>query len=250
MSVRRLAADPPEAFAFTAKNLDWAKGQIKKYPEGRQTSAVLPLLWRAQEQCGGWLPEPALRYVADLLGMAYIRVYEIATFYTMFNLAPIGRYYVQVCGTTPCWLRGADDIKASCRKLIGAPGNVTDDGLFSWTEVECLGACVNAPMVQINKDYYEDLTQESFEKILVDLREGREVKAGPQDGRHSSEPAGGLTTLIAQGLYAEAPTSGDGHEAELALLDEDATDPTAAASAREASIPKPLRGGSSGRRRK
>jgi len=246
MSVRRLASDQPEAFAFTAENLDWAKGQIEKYPEGRQASAVLPLLWRAQEQCGGWLPEPALRTIADMLGMAYIRVYEIATFYTMFNLSPVGRYYVQVCGTTPCWLRGAEDIKASCRKLIGAPGHITDDGLFSWTEVECLGACVNAPMVQINKDYYEDLTPESFEKILVDLRAGREVKPGPQDGRHSSEPAGGLTTLIAQGLYAEAPTSGDGDEAELALLDEDATDPAAAS----APISKPPRGGSSGRRRK
>jgi len=246
MSVRRLAADQPEAFAFTAENLDWAKGQIEKYPEGRQASAVLPLLWRAQEQCGGWLPEPALRYVADMLGMAYIRVYEIATFYTMFNLAPVGRYYVQVCGTTPCWLRGAEDIKASCRKLIGAPVQITDDGLFSWTEVECLGACVNAPMVQINKDYYEDLTPESFEKILVDLREGHEVKPGPQDGRHSSEPAGGLTTLIAQGLYAEAPTPEDSEEAELALLDEDATDLAAAS----APTSKPPRGGSSGRRRK
>jgi NADH-quinone oxidoreductase subunit E len=203
MSVRRLASDRPEAFAFTSENLDWAKEQIKKYPEGRQASAVLPLLWRAQEQCDGWLPEPALRYVADLLGMAYIRVYEIATFYTMFNLSPVGRYYVQVCGTTPCWLRGAEGIKAACRKLIGAPGHVTDDGLFSWIEVECLGACVNAPMVQINKDYYEDLTPESFEKILTDLRAGREVKPGPQDGRHSSEPYGGLTTLTDPALHAD-----------------------------------------------
>jgi NADH-quinone oxidoreductase subunit E len=250
MSVRRLAADQPEAFAFTAENLDWAKGQIKKYPEGRQASAVLPLLWRAQEQCGGWLPEPALRYVADMLGMAYIRVYEIATFYTMFNLAPVGRYYVQVCGTTPCWLRGAEDIKASCRKLIGAPGHVTDDGLFSWIEVECLGACVNAPMVQINKDYYEDLTPESFEKILVDLREGREVKPGPQDGRHSSEPAGGLTTLIAQGLYAEAPAPREGEEAELALVDVEAKDPGAATSEREAAEPKPPLRDRSSRRQK
>jgi NADH-quinone oxidoreductase subunit E len=144
MSVRRLATDQPEAFAFTAENLDWAKRQIEKYPEGRKASAVLPLLWRVQEQCGGWLPEPALRYIADLLGMAYIRVYEIATFYTMFNLAPVGRYYVQVCGTTPCWLRGAEDIKATCRKLIGEPGHVSDDGMFSWIEVECLGACVNS----------------------------------------------------------------------------------------------------------
>ncbi len=157
MSVRRLAADQPEDFAFTPENLEWARTQIKKYPEGRQASAVLPILWRAQEQMGGWLPEPALRYVADLLGLAYIRLYEIATFYTMFNLAPVGRHYVQVCGTTPCWLRGADAIKDTCRRLIGAPGHVTSDGLFSWTEVECLGACVNAPVAQIDKDYYEDL---------------------------------------------------------------------------------------------
>ncbi|MGB6389783.1 MAG: NADH-quinone oxidoreductase subunit NuoE, partial [Methyloceanibacter sp.] len=167
MSVRRLAAEQPEAFAFTPENLDWAKGQLEKYPEGRKASAVLPLLWRAQEQCGGWLPEPALRYVADFLSMANIRVYEIATFYTMFNLAPVGRHYVQVCGTTPCWLRGANDIKAACRELIGEPGQITEDGLFSWTEVECLGACVNAPVVQINKDYYEDLTPESLERILA-----------------------------------------------------------------------------------
>jgi NADH-quinone oxidoreductase subunit E len=136
-----------------------------------------------------------------MLGMAYIRVYEIATFYTMFNLAPVGRYYVQLCGTTPCWLRGADEIKAICRRLIGEPGHVTSDGLFSWVEVECLGACVNAPMVQINKDYYEDLTPESFERILINLRKGREVTPGPQDGRHSSEPFGGPTTLTEPSLY-------------------------------------------------
>ena len=179
-------------------------------------------MWRAQEQCGGWLPEPALRYIADLLDMAYIRVYEIATFYTMFNLAPVGRYYVQLCGTTPCWLRGADALKDTCRKLIGEPGHVTKDGLFSWIEVECLGACVNAPMVQINKDYYEDLTPESFEEILVALREGRKVKPGPQDGRHSSEPFGGPTTLIAQGLYGEAPArEPHAEEVELALIDDE-----------------------------
>ncbi len=251
MSVRRLAAEQPEAFAFTPKNLDWAKDQLKKYPEGRQASAVLPLLWRAQEQCGGWLPEPALRFIADMLDMAYIRIYEIATFYTMFNLAPVGRYYVQVCGTTPCWLRGADGIKDACRKLIGEPGHVTEDGVFSWTEVECLGACVNAPMVQINKDYYEDLTPESFEQILVKLRGGGKVKPGPQDARHSSEPAGGLTTLTAQGLYGEAPTR-DSHrdEGELALADDDTKKPAAAASEREAAVPKPPLRDSSGRRPK
>jgi NADH-quinone oxidoreductase subunit E len=196
VSVRRLANEQPEAFAFSPENLRWAKEQLQKYPEGRQASAVIPLLWRAQEQCGGWLPEPALRYIADMLGLAYIRIYEIATFYTMFNLAPVGRHYVQVCGTTPCWLRGAEELKSVCRKLIGEPGHVTEDGLFSWTEVECLGACVNAPMVQINKDYYEDLTPSSLERVLGDLRDGREVKPGPQDGRHSSEPFSGPKTLL------------------------------------------------------
>jgi NADH-quinone oxidoreductase subunit E len=196
MSVRRLATEQPEAFAFSPENLRWATEQLTKYPEDRQASAVIPLLWRAQEQCGGWLPEPALRYVADMLGLAYIRIYEIATFYTMFNLAPVGRYYVQLCGTTPCWLRGADALKSVCRKLIGEPGHVTEDGLLSWTEVECLGACVNAPMVQINKDYYEDLTPASLERILTDLRKGRETKPGPQDGRRSTEPFGGRKTLL------------------------------------------------------
>jgi NADH-quinone oxidoreductase subunit E len=196
MSVRRLAAEQPEAFAFSPDNLKWAKGQIAKFPEGRQASAVLALLWRAQEQCGGWLPEPALRYIADMLGMAYIRVYENATFYTMFNLAPVGKFYVQLCGTTPCWLKDADALKSVCRRMIGAPGHVTEDGMFSWSEVECLGACVNAPVVQINKDYYEDLTPESLERVLNDLREGRKVKPGPQDGRHSSEPFKGPKALL------------------------------------------------------
>ena len=195
MSVRRLAVEQPETFAFTPENLDWVKDQIKKYPQGREASAVLPLLWRAQEQCGSWLPEPALRYIADMLNMAYIRVYEIATFYTMFNLAPVGRYYVQLCGTTPCWLRGAEALKDTCRKVIGEPGQSPVTG-FLLVRVECLGVCVNAPMVQINKDYYEDLTPASFEKILVNLREGRKVKPGPQDGRHSSELFGGATTFI------------------------------------------------------
>jgi NADH-quinone oxidoreductase subunit E len=169
----------------------------------------------------------------------------------MFNLAPVGRYYVQLCGTTPCWLRGAEALKDTCRKLIGEPGHVTKDGMFSWVEVECLGACVNAPMVQINKDYYEDLTPESFEKIIAALREGRKVKPGPQDGRHSSEPAGGPTTLIAQGLYAEAPArEPHADEGELALIDDEAKKPGDAASAREAAVPKPPLRDSSGRRRK
>ena len=201
MSVRRLAAEQPEGFAFTPENLEWAKAQIKQYPEGRQASAVLSLLWRAQEQIGGWIPEPALRHIADMLDMAYIRVYEIVTFYTMFNLSPVGRYYVQVCGTTPCMLRGADDIKAACRKHIGEKDHVSDDGLFSWTEVECLGACVNAPMAQINKYYYEDLTPENFESILKRLHAGEGVEPGPQNGRQTSAPLGGPMTLTDPALY-------------------------------------------------
>ncbi|WP_137391343.1 NADH-quinone oxidoreductase subunit NuoE [Rhodoligotrophos defluvii] len=201
MSVRRLDPIQPEAFVFTPENLEWAKQIIAKYPEGRQASAVISLLWRAQEQSGGWLPEPAIRYVADLLSMAYIRVLEVATFYTMFNLSPVGRYYVQLCGTTPCWLSGADALKAVCRKQIGEPGHVTPDGLFSWQEVECLGACTNAPMVQINADYYEDLDADSLTKILDELKAGRVPKPGPQNGRINSAPLGGPKTLQNPNLY-------------------------------------------------
>ncbi|HZV20827.1 MAG TPA: NADH-quinone oxidoreductase subunit NuoE [Hyphomicrobiales bacterium] len=196
MSVRRLDPNQPDHFEFTPENLAWAREQIKKYPEGRQAAAVLPILWRAQEQNNQWLAEPAIRYVADLLDMAHIRVYEIATFYTMFNLSPVGRYHVQLCGTTPCMLRGANDIKAVCERMIGPQGRVTPDGLFSWVEVECLGACVNAPMVQINKDYYEDLTPENFEDILRRLRNGEPATPGPQNGRQFSAPLSGPTTLL------------------------------------------------------
>lgn len=175
MAVRRLAPAElqPKDFAFTAENMAWAKKQIAKYPEGRQASAVIPLLWRAQEQAGGWVPEAAIRHVADILGLAPIRVLEIATFYTMFNLAPVGRYHVQLCGTTPCMLRGAEELKKICHKRIGEQFEVTKDGTFSWVEVECLGACVNAPMAQINYDFYEDLTPENFSRLLDDLAAGR-----------------------------------------------------------------------------
>jgi NADH-quinone oxidoreductase subunit E len=141
---------------------------------------VIPLLWKAQEQAGGWVPEAAIRFVADLLGMAHIRVMEVATFYTMFNLAPVGRWHVQLCGTTPCVLRGAEDLKAICRARIGEQMEPTADGTFSWVEVECLGACVNAPMAQINYDFYEDLTPESFNRILDEMAEGRTPPPGPQ----------------------------------------------------------------------
>jgi NADH-quinone oxidoreductase subunit E len=203
MSVRRLADAhiQPKEFSFTAENLAWAEKQIAKYPAGRQASAVIPLLWRAQEQSGGWLPQKAIEAVAELLGMAKIRVLEVATFYTMFNLSPVGRFHVQFCGTTPCMLRGADALKKVLHHTIGHENEVTADGTFSWTEVECLGACVNAPMVQINADYYEDLTPESLTRILNDLAAGRTPKPGPQVDRHLSAPVGGEKTLTDPSIY-------------------------------------------------
>jgi NADH-quinone oxidoreductase subunit E len=236
MAVRRLADKhlQPESFAFTAENLAWAKRQIAKYPEGRQASAVIPLLWRAQEQAGGWVPEAAIRYVSDMLGMAHIRVLEVATFYTMFNLAPVGRFHVQMCGTTPCMLRGAEALKEVCRKRIGEQFEVTADGKFSWVEVECLGACVNAPMAQINYDYYEDLTPESFNRVLDDLAADRPVKPGPQIDRQLSAPAGGPTTLTDPALYSR-----NGHHSGPSLTDAEAKKPGAAANVTEVPAPKP-----------
>jgi NADH-quinone oxidoreductase subunit E len=236
MAVRRLAPSPvqPKEFAFTATNAAWAKNELKKYPEGRQASAIIPLLWRAQEQAGGWLPEPAIRYVADMLDMPHIRALEVATFYTMFQLEPVGKFLVQLCGTTPCMLRGAEELKAVCERRIGHPHHVTRDGKFSWMEVECLGACVNAPMVQINADYYEDLTPESFEKILDALAAGQIPKSGPQNGRQFSAPEGGLTTLTDPQIYANALRSGG-----PSLADDEAKKPGAAANIREAGVPKP-----------
>jgi len=206
MSVRRLAPPEiqPKEFSFSKENLAWAKQQLTKYPEGRQASAIIPLLWRAQEQVGGWLPEAAIRYVGDFLGMAHIRALEIATFYTMFNLQPIGKFHVQLCGTTPCRLRGADGLEKLCHERIGEQSEVTKDGKFSWVEVECLGACVNAPMAQINVDYYEDLTPETFGKVLDQLAAGKKPKPGPQVDRQLSAPIGGATTLTDRALY---PTS-------------------------------------------
>jgi len=203
MSVRRLAPDAiqPATFAFSAENRVWIATQLEKYPAGRQASAVIPLLWKAQHQAGGWLPRAAIEHVADLLSMPYIRVLEVATFYTMFNLEPVGKYFIQLCGTTPCALRGAEKIKDVCRSRIGDQRHVTADGMFSWLEVECLGACCNAPMVQINDDFYEDLTPENFNRLLDDLAAGRPVKKGPQTGRVSSEPEGAVHTLLDAGLY-------------------------------------------------
>jgi NADH-quinone oxidoreductase subunit E len=218
MSVRRLAEKQPPSFTFTPANLDWAKARIEKYPPGRQQSAVIPILWRAQEQCGGWLPQKAIEAVAELLGMAKIRVLEVATFYTMFNLAPVGKFHVQFCGTTPCLLRGADGLKKVLHRMIGDENEVTVDGKFSWIEVECLGACVNAPMVQINADYYEDLTPETLTRIINDFSAGRTPKPGPQIDRQNSAPVGGLTTLTDPSIYetkeksAPAPQAADSSE--------------------------------------
>ncbi len=199
MSVRRLAPQEvqPKEFSFTADNLAWARQQLAKYPEGRQASAVIPLLWRAQEQAGGWTPQKAIEYVADFLDMAYIRVLEVATFYTMFQLAPVGRKaHVQVCGTTPCMLRGAAELFEVCKRRIHHdPFHVSADGDFSWEEVECLGACVNAPMALIGRDTYEDLTAETFEKVLDGIASGKPPKPGPQVDRQFSAPIGGPTTL-------------------------------------------------------
>jgi NADH-quinone oxidoreductase subunit E len=247
MSVRRLAEKQPASFVFTPDNLAWAKAQIAKYPEGRQQSAVIPILWRAQEQCGGWLPQKAIEVTADLLGMAKIRVLEVATFYTMFNLAPVGRFHVQLCGTTPCMLRGSEELKKVCRRMIGDENHVTADGAFSWIEVECLGACVNAPMVQINADYYEDLTPELLARIINDLSAGRRPKPGPQIDRINSAPIGGPTTLTDPALFGVngKPTkSGASSDA-----DDEAKKPGEPANLRDAPMPKPPEGDATDSRR-
>jgi NADH-quinone oxidoreductase E subunit len=188
--------EQPASFNFTPENLEQAKAHIAKYPPGRQASAVLPLLWIAQYQNGGWLPKAAMDYVAELLAMAPIRVYEVATFYTMFNLRPVGRYLLQACTTTPCWLRGSDAVVEACERKLGiGMGGSTPDGLFTLVEVECLGACVNAPILQVNDDFYEDLDGPGTETLLDGLREGKPPPPGSVIGRHGSEPVTGLTTL-------------------------------------------------------
>jgi len=191
-------------FVFTPENEAAAKKHVAKYPPGRQQSAVMPLLDLAQRQNGGWLTETAIRYIAGYLSMPEIRVWEVASFYTMYNLKPIGRHHVQVCTTTPCWLRGSADVVTACEKHLGIHvGETTKDGLFTLKSVECLGACVNAPMMQIGDDYYEDLDAESTVKILKALAAGETPKPGPQSGRRTSEPAGGLTTLTSLNPPAE-----------------------------------------------
>ncbi|HEX8417785.1 MAG TPA: NADH-quinone oxidoreductase subunit NuoE, partial [Methylobacterium sp.] len=244
MANRRLApaAEQPESFAFSSENADWAKGQIAKYPEGRQASAVIPLLWKAQEQNGGWLPQKAIEAVADELGMPHIRVLEVATFYTMFALEPVGRFWIQVCGTVPCDSCGARELKDMLHKRLGPAGHVSADGNFSWLEVECLGACCNAPMAQINQDYYEDLTPESLGKLMDDLAAGRPVKVGSQTGRTSSEPKDAVHTLTDATLF-----DGSRVGAWRKRFEETVADPTGEAASSEqraASDPKPAKPGS------
>lgn len=193
--LRRLHPHQPATFAFTPANRAWAEAQMTKYPEGRQASAIIPLLWRAQEQ-EGWLSRPAIEHVADMLGMAYIRALEVATFYFMFQLQPVGSVaHVQICGTTSCMIMGAEDLVAVCKARIGRAHAPSADGRFSWEEVECLGACANAPMAQIGKDYYEDLTPARLEHILDEMAAGRVPVPGPQNGRYAAEPLSGLTSL-------------------------------------------------------
>ncbi len=212
--LRRLYHDQPESFAFTPANLEWAKAQITKYPEGRQASAVIALLWRAQEQ-EGWLTRPAIEYVADMLGMAHIRALEVATFYFMFQLQPVGSVaHIQVCGTTSCMICGAEDLIGVCReKIAPEPHQLSADGKFSWEEVECLGACANAPMAQIGKDYYEDLTAERLAEIIDELAAGKVPVPGPQNGRYAAEPLSGPTSLAQH----EKPASPHNASVERAL---------------------------------
>ena len=210
MAARRIAANQPDSFAFSAVTMEKVHFWLNKYPAERKRSAVIPLLWLAQEQ-EGWVSEPAMRVIADMLEMAQVRVMEVATFYTMFNLQPVGRFFVQLCGTSPCMIRGAEELKSVCEEKIGPQNQVTSDGVFSWLEVECLGACCNAPMVQINTDYYEDLTPASFAQLLDDLAVGRPTTPGPQNGRQTSAPLGEPTTLTDPSLF-------DGSRASLVSL--------------------------------
>ena len=201
----------PESFEFTPENLERARAHIAKYPPSREASAVLPLLDLVQRQMGGWVPRVAMDYVAGLLGMPPIRVYEVATFYTMFNLRPVGKYLLQACTTTPCWLRGSDDVVAACEKKLGiGMGGTTEDGLFTLVEVECLGACVNAPILQVNDDFYEDLDGPATEALLDAFRAGSPPPPGSVIGRHGSAPIQGKTTLTEiPGATAVGGGSGD-----------------------------------------
>jgi NADH-quinone oxidoreductase subunit E len=211
VSFRRLAAPErqPASFTYKKENEERLEREIAKYPAGRQASAVIAALWIGQEQ-EGWVTKPMIEEVAKKLDMAFIRVLEVATFYTMFNLEPVGEHLVQVCTTTPCWLRGSDEVVAACKKHIApSPFEISVDGKLSWMEVECLGACVNAPMMQIGKDFYEDLDGPATERILEAFRRGERPAAGPQNGRRSSEPIGGAATLTDRAIYEAHASKGE-----------------------------------------
>ncbi len=197
MSIKKISKEQPSDFKFNNKNLEEAQKIIKKYPEGKQQSAVMPLLYLAQKQNDNWIPLVAIKYIAKLLTMPYIRVYEVATFYTMYNLSPVGKYFFQICTTTPCMIRGAYDIVKACKEKISDKENeLSKDKTCSWMEVECLGACINAPMMQINDDYYEDLDKEKTEKIINQIQKGEKPKPGSYRGRKNSEPENNRKTLI------------------------------------------------------
>ncbi len=197
MSIKKISKEQPSDFKFNNKNLEEAQKIIKKYPEGKQQSAVMPLLYLAQKQNDNWIPLVAMKYIAKLLSMPYIKVYEVATFYTMYNLSPVGKYFIQVCTTTPCMIRGAYDIVKICKEKISENENeLSKDKNCSWMEVECLGACINAPMMQINEDYYEDLDKEKTENIINQILKGEKPKSGSYRGRKNSEPENNRKTLI------------------------------------------------------
>lgn len=201
MSVRRLAKEQPASFTFADATMEKANWWIAKYPAERRQSAVIPILWLVQKQ-EGWVSEPAIRAIGEMLGMPFIRVLEVATFYTMFMLEPVGKTaLIQVCGTTPCMLRGASDLMKVCKEKIGPKDHLSADGRFTWQEVECLGACSNAPMAQINDYYFEDLTAESMAQIIDDFKAGKTPQPGSYAGRRTSEPQGGAKTLLDETLY-------------------------------------------------
>jgi NADH-quinone oxidoreductase subunit E len=215
-ATRRLAEQQPASFEFTKENLEKAKAHIAKYPKGKQASAVMPLLDLAQRQHDNWIPEPAIRVIGEMLDMPYIRVLEVATFYTMYNLQPMGKHHVQICTTTPCWLRGSDAVVAACKKRLGVHhmGETTADGMFTLSEAECLGACVNAPIVQIGDDYYEDVDAEKAVELLDAFARGETPKPGPQVDRQTSAPLGGPTTLKPAGKAKKAGKAKEAPEAE------------------------------------